>query len=163
MIEIDPQAEYTPAQVASLLNMAESQVRGLWQQWPVCGFDVLGYCHRHGIPHTMRPILPESKIGRALRVAQVRSENRTEQELFPMRDHYRRMLAEERERFAELVRSLATATEAFFVSDIYVRVHYIFEQYDEEGNCVYSEGAEASPKAIQQVMPFWAETADIQP
>src|SRR5207248_3488126 len=46
MIEIDPEAEYTPAQVASLLNMPESQIRGLWQEWPVCGFDVLGYCHR---------------------------------------------------------------------------------------------------------------------
>ena len=45
----------------------------------------------------------------------------------------------------------------------HVRVHYIFEQYDEQGNCVYSESAEASPKAIQKVIPFWAETEDIQP
>jgi hypothetical protein len=79
-----------------------------------------------------------------------------------MRDHYRRMLPEERERFAELVRSLATAAEAFSVSSIYVRVHYIFEQYDEEGSCVYSESAESSPKAIQKAIPLWEETTDIQ-
>ena len=162
MIQIDPEAEYTAAQVAFLLNIPESQVQGIWQQFPVCGYDVLGYCHRHGIPHTMSPLPPESGFRRAMRLGMAMSENRTEQELFPMRDHYRRMMPEERERFAELVRSLATATETFSVSSIYVRVNYIFEQYDEEGNCVYSESAEASSKSIQEAIALWGETADIQ-
>src|SRR5205823_1287345 len=119
MIEIDPEAEYTAAQVATLLHIPESLAQGLWQQWPVCGYDMLGYCHRQHIPYSIRPLAPESKIGRALRFAQVRSENRTEQELFPMREHYRRMMPEERERFANLIRSLATTTDEFSVSDIY--------------------------------------------
>ncbi len=161
MIEIDPEAEYTAAQVAAVLHIPESLAQGLWQQWPVCGYDVLGYCHRQHIPSRIRPLAPESKIGRALRLAQARSENRTEQELFPMREHYRRMIPEERERFANLIRSLATTTNEFSVSDIYVRVHYIFEQYDEQGSCVYSESAEASPKAIRERMPVWDEMADI--
>ena len=49
----------------ALLNIPESQVQSLWQQWPVCGYDVLGYCHRNGIPHAMTPRRAESKIGRA--------------------------------------------------------------------------------------------------
>src|SRR5260370_622166 len=109
MIEIDPETEYTPAQVAAVLNIPESLAQGLWQQWPVCGYDVLGYCHRQGIQYSIRPLTPESKFCRALRVARVTSENRTEQELFPMRDHYRRMMREERDRFADLIRSLASA------------------------------------------------------
>jgi hypothetical protein len=162
MSEIDPEAEYTPAQVAAVLNIPESLAQGLWQQWPVCGYDVLGYCHRQGIPYSIRPRAPESKFCRAMRIAHVRSENRTEQELFPMRDHYRRMMPEERERFVDLIRSLATTTDEVSVSRIYVRVHYIFEQYDEQGNCVYSESAEASPEAIRKAIPLWEETADVQ-
>jgi hypothetical protein len=65
MIEIEPEAEYTPAQVAALLNIPESQVQGLWQQFPVCGYDVLGYCRRQGIPYTIPALPPESRIGRA--------------------------------------------------------------------------------------------------
>jgi hypothetical protein len=97
-----------------------------------------------------------------MRIGQARSDNRTEQELFAMRDYYRRMTPEEREQFANLIRALATATEEFSVSCIYVRVNYIFEQYDEQGNCVYSESAETSPEAIRERMPLWDETADIQ-
>src|SRR5262249_47368221 len=130
--------------------------------FPVCGYDVLGYCHRHGIPHTMSPLPQESGFRRAMRLGMARSENRTEQELIPMRDYYRRMMPEERDRFAELVRSLAAATESFSVSSIYVRVNYSFEQYDEGGNCVYSESAEASPGAIHKAISVWGETADIQ-
>lgn len=79
-----------------------------------------------------------------------------------MRDHYRRMMPEEREQFANLIRSLATTTDEFSVSDIYIRVNYIREQYDEQGNCVYSESAEASPEAIRERIPLWGEMADIQ-
>ncbi len=162
MIEIDPETEYTPAQVAALLNIPESRAQGLWQQWPVCGYDVLGYCHRQGIQYSIRPLAPESPFCRAWRLGWAKSGNRTEQELFPMRDYYWRMTPEERDRFADLIRSLATATDAFSVSHIYVRVHYIFEQYDEQGNCVYSESAEASPEAIRKAITLWEETADIQ-
>jgi hypothetical protein len=162
MSEIDPKAEYTQAQVAAVLNIPESLAQSLWQQWPVCGYDVLGYCHRQGIPYRIRPLAPESRFSRKLRVAKARSENRTEQELIPMRDHYRRMMPEERERFADLIRTLATTTEKFSVSHIYVRVHYIFEACDEHGNCVYSESAEVSPEAIRKAIPLWEETADIQ-
>jgi len=162
MIEIDPEAEYTPEQVAALLNIPESLAQGLFQQYPVCGYDVLSYCHRQAIPYSIQPLAPESKFCRALRVGRVRSDNRTEQELFPMRDYYGRMMPEERERFVELIRSLATTTDAISVSSIYVRVHYSFQQYDEEGNCVNSESAEASPEAIRKAMKLWDETADVQ-
>jgi hypothetical protein len=74
MIEIDPEAESTPAQVAAVLNIPESLAQGLWQQWPVCGYDLLGYCHRQGIPYSIQPLAPESTFCRELRVARVRSE-----------------------------------------------------------------------------------------
>ena len=162
MIEIDPEAEYNPAQVAAVLNIRESLAQDLRQQWPVRGFDGIGYCHRYGIEYSIPPRAPESKFDRAFRLAWARSNNRTEQKLFPMRDHYRRMMPEEQERFAELIRSLATATDAFSVSCIHVRVHYNFNHYDEQGNCVYSESAEASPEAIREAFLLWQETADIQ-
>jgi hypothetical protein len=161
MIEIDPEAEYSLAQLAATLNVPESLARGLWQQWPVCGYDVLGYCHRQGIAYSIRPSKPESKFWRAFRLARARSENRTEQDLFPMRDHYRRMMPAERERFADLIHSLAAAVDEFSVLHTYVRVEYRFEQCDEEGNCVFAESAEASPASIQKSLAMWEETADI--
>lgn len=162
MIEIDPEVEYTQEQVAAKLKIMESLAQSLWQQWPVCGYDILAYCHRHGIQYSIPPLAPESKFCRAIRLGWARSNNRTEQELSPMRDHYRRMTPMERERFADLIRSLATATDEISVRDMYVRVHYIFESYDEQGNGVYSESAEASPKEILKAITFWKETADIQ-
>jgi hypothetical protein len=162
MIEIDPQAEYNAAQVAALLNMPETPTQGLWQQWPVCGYDVLGYCHRQAIPFSIRPLAPESKFQRAYRLARARSENRTEQELFPMRDYYHSMVPQERQRFADLIHSLAAAADTFSVSSIYVQVQYRVEQHDEQGNCVYSESAEASPRAIRKAIPLWEETPAIQ-
>jgi hypothetical protein len=79
-----------------------------------------------------------------------------------MRDHYRRMPPEQREQFAELVRTLATASEMSRDSAISVRICYQLEQHDDEGNCVYSESAEATPTAIQRAIPVWGETEDIQ-
>jgi hypothetical protein len=70
MIEIEPEAEYTPAQVAAVLNIPESLTQSLWQQWTVCGYDVLGYCHRQRIQYSIRSLAPESKIHRVLRVAE---------------------------------------------------------------------------------------------
>jgi hypothetical protein len=126
MIGIAPEAEYTPAQVAAVLNIPESLAQGLRQQWPVCGFDMIGYCHWHGIEYTNPTLAPESTFALAIRLARATSNNRTDQELFPVRDHFRRMMLDERERFAALICSLATATDTFSVSRIHIRVHYIF-------------------------------------
>ena len=56
MMEIDPEAEYSPAQVAAMLHIPESLAQTLWQQWPVCGYDVFRYCYRQGIPFVLLPI-----------------------------------------------------------------------------------------------------------
>ena len=95
-----------------------------------------------------------------MRALDSRLKHVADEELADMRQWYYSLPIESRREFKEQARMLAEISDRFALDwGMFVKVHYSWEQYDEEGTLVADGGGgRRAPVEIHQAIDQWDET-----